>query len=67
MIITNRGKPAYVLLTIESYEALMLERELERRRDLTIIVDLIAMPSGADIAFEHARLDGKLFEQAELP
>lgn len=47
VFITDRGKPAHVLLTIEEY------RQLTGKQDS--IVDLIAMPDAADIDFEPAR------------
>ncbi|MBC7499301.1 MAG: type II toxin-antitoxin system Phd/YefM family antitoxin [Herminiimonas sp.] len=47
VFITDRGKPAHVLLTIEEY------RQLTGKQDS--IVDLIAVPDAADIDFEPAR------------
>lgn len=49
VFITDRGKPGYVLLTIEEYQ-----RITGRRRS---IVDALAMPGLADIDFKplHAR------------
>jgi PHD/YefM family antitoxin component YafN of YafNO toxin-antitoxin module len=47
VFITDRGKPAHVLLTIEEY------RELTGKQGS--IVDLLAMPNGAEIEFEPAR------------
>ena len=47
VFITDRGKPAHVLLTIEEYRQLMGKQGS--------IVDLLAMPSGAEIEFAPAR------------
>lgn len=48
VFITDRGKPAHVLLTIEEY------RQLTGKRGS--IVDLLAMSNGAGIEFEPARV-----------
>ena len=58
VFITDRGRTAHVLLTIESY--------LKITNKEATIVDLLAMPDAADIDFEPPRLDGKLFEPADL-
>jgi len=51
VFITDRGRPAHVLLTIEEY--------LRVTKNQTSIVDLLAMPIGAaDIEFEPPRLGG---------
>lgn len=47
VFITDRGKPAHVLLTIEEY------RQLAGTQGS--IIDLLAMPNAADIEFEPAR------------
>lgn len=44
VFITERGKPAYVLLSIEEYQRL-----IKQRRN---IADSLAMPDVADIEFE---------------
>lgn len=44
VIITDRGRPSHVLLTIEAYQALT--------GDGASIVDLLAMPGAEEIAFE---------------
>ena len=49
VFITDRGRPAHVLLTIEAYQALT--------GGTANIVDLLAMPGAADIDFEPARAD----------
>ena len=48
VFITDRGKPAHVLLSIEAY------RRLTGRRES--IVDLLADPEAADVSFEPSRL-----------
>jgi prevent-host-death family protein len=49
VFITDRGKPAYVLLSIEEYQRLLLKQ----RRN---IADSLDMPDVADIEFEPQRL-----------
>lgn len=58
VFITDRGKPAHVLLSIEDYEKLT-------RREETII-DLLAMPEAASIEFEPDSLKGNLFNKEDL-
>lgn len=59
VFITDRGRPAYVLITIEEYEQIFGNQ--------ASIADLLAMPETADdVPFEPPRLDGKLFEPAKL-
>lgn len=48
VFITDRGKPAHVLLSIEEYQRLT-----HQRRN---IADALAMPDVADIDFEPARV-----------
>jgi prevent-host-death family protein len=49
VVITDRGKPAHVLLSIEQYQQL-----IGQRRN---IADALAMPNVADIVFESERVD----------
>jgi prevent-host-death family protein len=58
VFITDRGKPAHVLLTIEDYEKLTSAHRS--------IVDLLAMPGTADIEFEPPQLQGPLSRPADL-
>jgi prevent-host-death family protein len=58
VFITDRGRPAHVLLSIEEYRKLNGAREN--------ILDLVAMPGVADIEFDPPRLSGKLFRPADL-
>jgi len=48
VFITDRGKPAHVLLSIEAYRRLTGLQES--------ILDLLADPEAADVAFEPGRL-----------
>jgi prevent-host-death family protein len=57
VIITDRGRPAHVLLTIEAY------KKLAQRA--ASIADLLAMPGVADIAFDAPRL-GRIARPADL-
>lgn len=59
VFITDRGRPAHVLLTIEQYQRLTGQLGAD-------IVDLLAMPEGGDIAFEPPKLQGRLAKPADL-
>ena len=48
VFITDRGKPAHVLLSIEAYRRLTGKQES--------ILDLLADPEAADVTFEPGRL-----------
>lgn len=50
VFITDRGRPAHVLLTVENYQRLSGAS--------SSIVDLLAMPEGADTDFEPPRASG---------
>jgi prevent-host-death family protein len=58
VFITDRGKPAHVLLTIEDY------RKLTDRH--VSIVDLLGMAGAADVEFEPPRLSGPISKPADL-
>lgn len=58
VFITDRGRPAHVLLTIEDCRKLIGAH--------TSIVDMLAMPGAADIEFEPPRLRGPLARPADL-
>ncbi len=58
VFITDRGKPAHVLLTFEDYQKLT--------GGSASIVDLLAMPGGDDIEFEPPRLQGDFQRPAEF-
>ncbi|MGA2569734.1 MAG: type II toxin-antitoxin system Phd/YefM family antitoxin [Terracidiphilus sp.] len=53
VFITDRGRPAHVLLTIEKYEELAGKKKS--------IIDMLAMPEAAEIDFEPPRLGGDEF------
>lgn len=57
VFITDRGRPAHVLLTIEQYQALTGAR--------TSIVDLLAQPEAA-FDFEVPKASGPLYTPADL-
>ncbi len=58
VFITDRGKPAHVLLTIEEYEKISAKKES--------IIDLLAMPNADEVEFEPPRLKGELYRVADL-
>lgn len=58
VFITDRGKPAHVLLTVEEYERITNKG--------ASIVDLLAMPNADEIDFEVPRLDKPLYNPADL-
>ncbi len=58
VFITDRGRPAHVLLTIEDYRKLAGSHES--------IIDLLAMPTAADIDVEPPPLRGPLSRPADL-
>ncbi|PWQ92107.1 type II toxin-antitoxin system Phd/YefM family antitoxin [Leucothrix pacifica] len=58
VIITDRGKPAHVLLSIDEYQRLIGNTQN--------IVDLLAMPKADDIEFEPPTLSGGLLKPADL-
>ena len=58
VIITDRGRPAHVLLSIEEYQRLT--------GNIESIVDLLAMPNAEDIDFDPPKLSGKLFKPADF-
>jgi prevent-host-death family protein len=57
VIITDRGRPAHVLLSFEAYQKLT--------QKAASIVELLAMPGVADVAFEPPRL-GRMARPADL-
>jgi prevent-host-death family protein len=58
VFITDRGRPAHVLLTIEEYERLAGEDS---------ILELLALPGVEDVDFEPPRLLGDMHRPARLP
>lgn len=55
VFITDRGKPAHVLLSIQEY------RKLKGKKN---ILEMLAMPGIEEIEFEPPRLRGKLIHPA---
>ncbi len=58
VFITDRGRPAHVLLTIEDYQ------ELTGRH--ANIVEMLGMPDAAGVDFEPPRLPGPFARPADL-
>lgn len=58
VFITDRGRPAHVLLTIEEYQEITGQKES--------IVELLAMPDVADLDIELPRLKKELYRPADL-
>ena len=58
VFITDRGRPAHVLMSVERYQ------ELVGAGDKNIL-ELLAMPEAADIEFEPPRVEG-LWRPADL-
>jgi prevent-host-death family protein len=57
VFITDRGRPAHVLLTIDEYQKLA--------GGAASIIDMLAMPGIEDIEFEPVRA-GKVYRPADL-
>jgi prevent-host-death family protein len=58
VFITDRGRPAHVLLTIEEYQRVTGSQ--------TSIVELLAMPGVADIDFTSPRIGDVFYRPADL-
>ena len=58
VIITYRGRPSHVLLSVEAYERLAGHQ--------ANIVELLAMPRGGDLEFEPPRLRGPVARVVDL-
>jgi prevent-host-death family protein len=58
VFITDRGRPAHVLLTIAEYQKITAKRPN--------IVELLAMPEAADFDFEPPRLGSEFPRPAEF-
>lgn len=58
VFVTDRGRPSYVLLTIEEYQRITGTQ--------TDIVDLLAMPGGENIDFDVPRLGGPVAKPIDL-
>lgn len=58
VFITDRGRPAHVLLAIEDYQKLTTVKES--------IIDLLAMPDAAGIDFEPAKLNKGIYRPEDF-
>jgi prevent-host-death family protein len=58
VIITDRGRPSHVLMTIEEYRKITGKKEN--------ILELLAMPEAAAIEFEPPRLSGDFHRPVDL-
>lgn len=58
VFITDRGKPSYVLLSIDQYKALT--------GDKASVIDMLAMPEAADVDFEPPKVGDKLSRPASF-
>lgn len=58
VFITDRGRPAHVLLTIEEYQKISARQEN--------ILDLLSMPEAGEIDFDPPKLGNELVRAADL-
>jgi prevent-host-death family protein len=58
VFITDRGRPAHVLLSIKEYQQITKKSKS--------IIDLIAMPDAELVDFDPPRLGGELFQPVDL-
>jgi prevent-host-death family protein len=58
VFITDRGRPAHVLLTIEKYRSITGKRKS--------LAEVLAMPDAGLVEFDPPRLKGKLFHPADF-
>jgi prevent-host-death family protein len=58
VFITDRGRPAHVLLTIEEYQKISARQ--------VSIVDLLSMPEAGEIDFDPPKLGSELVRAADL-
>ena len=58
VIITDRGKPAHVLMSIEDYRQITNQGKN--------IVDILAMSEGGEIAFEPEKLNDSFLKPVEF-
>jgi prevent-host-death family protein len=58
VIITDRGKPAHVLITFDQYQELSGKKKN--------IVELLSMPGMEDIEFDPPKLDDDFFRPADF-
>jgi prevent-host-death family protein len=60
VFITDRGRPAHVLLTIEEY------RVISSKGKKKTLAEALAMPNADEIDFDPPRVRGKLFRPADF-
>lgn len=58
VIITDRGKPSHVLLSIEEYQQITAKAES--------IVEALASPEAAEVEFNPPRLSGELHRRVKF-
>ena len=58
VIITDRGRPAHVLLSFEEYQRLLGEGPS--------LLESLAMPAGEGITFDPPKLDGPILRPVDL-
>ena len=58
VIITDRGRPAHVLLNIAQYQQITGTNKT--------IIELLAIPGAADIDFDPPRLNDEILQPADL-
>ena len=58
VIITDRGRPAHVLLNISQYQQITGSKKT--------IIELLAISGAADIDFDPPRLNNDIFQPADL-
>lgn len=58
VFITDRGRPAHVLLTIEDYQRLT--------GGIMSLAEALAQPGNANFEFKPPRVDGGIFKPADL-
>lgn len=58
VFITDRGRPAHVLLTIEEYRRITGKK--------ASLIDMLVMPGIGDINFDPPRLTGEFYHPADL-
>ena len=61
VFITDRGRPAYVLLSVEDYHRLA-----QASFGSQTLADLLAMPEAEDIEFDPPRLQGPLSKPVDF-
>jgi Antitoxin Phd_YefM, type II toxin-antitoxin system len=58
VFITDRGRPAHVLITIEEYQKLT--------GGPMTLADALAQPEGSDLDFDPPKIEGRLSKPADL-